>query len=156
MQISLLTIGRPRNACFREAAADYAHRIARYATLEQTALREERATGGMPAKEIVRREGERILKAVPGGAFVIALDPAGQACTSEALAERISELGMQRRNRVAFLVGGAFGLAPEVIRRADWRLSLSPMTFPHELVRVILLEQVYRAFTILRGESYHK
>ena len=116
MRISLLTIGRLRNACFQEAAADYARRIARYATLEHVELREERAAKGAPVKDLVHREGERLLKAVPKGAFVIALDAGGQTCTSEALAARISELGLQRRSRVAFMVGGAFGLAPEVIR----------------------------------------
>lgn len=156
MQIVLIAIGRCRQASFREGAADYTRRIARYATLEQVEIREERAARGMPAAEVLRREGARILQAVPQGAFVVVLDPAGQICASEAFAARMAELGLRGRSRMAFVIGGAFGLAPEVLQQADWRLSLSPMTFPHELARLILLEQIYRAFTISRGESYHK
>ncbi len=156
MQISLLTIGRCRTPYLQEGGMDYARRIGRYATLNHIEAKEERAAGGMPAAEIVRREGERLLQAIPQNAFVVALDPAGPTCCSEDLAERISQLGLQGKSRIAFVIGGAFGLASEVIQRADWRLSLSPMTFPHELARLILLEQIYRAFTILRGERYHK
>lgn len=87
--------------------------------------------------------------------MVVALDPAGNLCRSEALARRLTDWRVQRQSRIAFLIGGPFGLAPRVLSRADWRLSLSPMTFPHELARVTLLEQLYRAFTIVRGENYH-
>ena len=156
MQITLLTVGRCRQPGFQELAAKYARRVVRYATLAQTEIREQRAVRGMPVEEVVRREGERILRAIPKGAYLIALDPAGQPCTSDLFAARISELGLRGRSRLAFAVGGAFGLAPEVVECSDWRLSLSALTFPHELARLVLLEQIYRAFTILRGENYHK
>ena len=156
MRITLLTVGRCRTAYLQEGAVDYAGRIARVAALEQVEVREERAARGRPVAEVVRKEGERLLRAVPKGAYLAALDPSGQTCDSEALAARISELGVRGRSRIVFAVGGPFGLDREILRRADWRLSLSPMTFPHELARLILLEQIYRAFTILQGESYHK
>ena len=156
MEITLLTIGRCRTPYLQEGGTDYASRIGRYARLNHMEVKEERAAEGMSASEIVRREGERLLRAIPQNAFVVALDPAGQTCRSEDLAERISQLGLQGKSRIVIVIGGAFGLAPEVIRKSDWRLSLSPMTFPHELARLILLEQIYRAFTILRGERYHK
>ena len=88
--------------------------------------------------------------------MVVALDPAGKLCSSETLAKGLTDLRVQSQSRIAFLIGGPFWACPSVLSRADWRLSLSPMTFPHELSRVILLEQLYRAFTIIRGENYHK
>ena len=156
MQITLLTVGKCKEACFRTGAEIYAGRLKHYAALKQVAVREERAGSKIPVPEILSKEGERLLKALPAGAFVVVLDPAGQPCASEALSKRLSKLGLQGKNRIAFIIGGAFGLAPEVLHRAHWRMSLSPMTFPHELARLILLEQLYRAFTILRGEQYHK
>ncbi len=156
MQITLLAVGRCRAAYLREGIDDYAQRIQRYATLNQMEIKEERAGKGSVRAETIRKEGQRLLQALPENSLAIALDPAGKTCTSEQLADRFAQLALQSRSRIAFFIGGAFGLAPEVINQAEWRLSLSPMTFPHELTRLILLEQIYRAFTILRGEKYHK
>ena len=156
MQIVLLAVGRCRHAGFRSAADDYMRRLRHYATLQEIEIKEERAARNSSTDQVVQKEGERLLQALPDTAFAIALDPVGQTCTSEALAKRLSHWGMKGQSRLSFIIGGAFGLSPDVQKRANWRLSLSAMTFPHELSRVILLEQLYRAFTILRGESYHK
>jgi 23S rRNA (pseudouridine1915-N3)-methyltransferase len=156
MRIAVIAVGRCRNAAFRTGIRDYAGRIGHYASLDQVEVPEERAGKGVAPGEVARREGERILRASPKDAFAVALDVNGDPAGSESLARRLSELGLSGRSRVAFWIGGAFGLAPEVLQAADWRLSLSALTFPHELARLILLEQIYRAFTIIRGESYHK
>ena len=154
MQISLLCVGKLKSGPCRDGVAEYLKRLNRYATLSPVDVREER--GKKPVETILDREGERLLRALPENAFAIALDPAGQTCSSEGLARRLSNLALDGKGRIAFLIGGAFGLSKAVLNRADWRLSLSPMTFPQELARLILVEQLYRAFTILRGEQYHK
>ena len=155
MQITLLTIGRCRDRALIEMAARYADRIARYATFEARELREESAAS-RSRDDVLAREGRRLLDACPPNAAVIALDAAGETLDSEQFARKLEHQAVHGVSRVTLLVGGAFGLSQEVIHRADWRLSLSPMTMPHELARVVLLEQLYRAFTIIRGESYHK
>jgi len=153
MQITLLTVGKAKEASYRDAAQNYIKRLKHYATFDEIEVREER-NGQTP--DIVQKEGDRLLKALRPNTFVIALDPVGKSCNSETLAKCLADLSIHRQSRLIFMIGGPFGLAPNVLSRADWRLSLSPMTFPHELARVILLEQLYRAFTIIRGEKYHK
>lgn len=154
MQLTLIVVGKCKNAGFQTAAKDYAQRIGHYASLQEIQVKEEKAPGN--TQEGIQKEGQRLLQAVPNHAIIIGLDPAGKHDTSEALEQKLSQMAVQGQSRVAFLIGGAFGLSPEVLKRADWCLSLSKMTFPHEMARVILLEQLYRAFTIMRGESYHK
>ena len=156
MHITLLTVGKMRDARYRDAAQNYIDRLKHYVAFDEVEVRE--APGGKNARASARREeeGHRLLRALHPDAVVVALDPAGKMCRSETLAKRLADLRVQSQSRIAFLIGGPFGLAPRVLSRADWRLSLSPMTFPHELARVILLEQLYRAFTIIRGENYHK
>ena len=101
-------------------------------------------------------EGKEILKAIKDGTYVITLEIKGKALTSEELAARIDDLGIMGRSNVAFVIGGSLGLSPEVSQRADFKLSFSRMTFPHQMMRVILLEQIYRSFKINRHEAYHK
>ena len=119
MRITLLTVGRCRTAYLEEGAADYARRIGRYATLEQVVVKEERGQKGRLSEDITRKEGTRLLDAVPVNAFLVALDRSGEASTSDDLAARISELGLAGRRQMAFVIGGAFGLAQEVLKRAD-------------------------------------
>ena len=156
MQITTLTVGKLKETFYRDAAQNYIKRLRHYATFDEIEVREERGSKNTLVIKIVEKEGQRLLQALPPNALIIALDPTGKLCTSEALANQLTDLGIQRQSRLAFLIGGPFGLAPQILSRADWCLSLSPMTFPHELARVILLEQLYRAFTINRGENYHK
>jgi len=156
MDILLVCVGRCRQAFHRDASEEYARRIGRYASFELREVREHSSGQSPAAKEIVRREGERLLRALPDRATVVALDRGGVAIGSEELARWLSDAGLQGKSRMAFVIGGPYGLSPDVVARSDRRLSLSRMTFPHELARVVLLEQIYRAFTIVRREPYHK
>jgi 23S rRNA (pseudouridine1915-N3)-methyltransferase len=130
--------------------ADYTSRIDRYAKLDFKAIREERVGRSVKPEEIRQKEANRLLEAVPKGAYTFALDPKGE------MSNRISKLGLEGKSLMAFFIGGALGLSSQVVNAANWKLSLSRMTFPHEMAQLILLEQLYRAFTIQRGEKYHK
>ncbi|MGD2135022.1 MAG: 23S rRNA (pseudouridine(1915)-N(3))-methyltransferase RlmH [Gemmatimonadales bacterium] len=154
MRLHVVAVGRMRDTSVRAACDDYANRIRRYVRLETT---EVRAAGrsDRDAERGRREEGEALLAAVPAGARAVALTRTGRALASEELARLVDRWQVEARD-VALLIGGAHGLAPEVLDRADDRLSLSTLTLPHELARLVLLEQLYRACTILRGEPYHK
>jgi len=148
VNIEVLCVGGLRETYWRGAAAEYAKRLAPYCSLTVTELREERPFGGHG------RGG-----AAGGGAadaYNIALDVRGKRLSSEGFAALLEDLGVSGRSRVRFLIGGADGLSTETLDSADLRLSFSDMTFPHQLMRVILLEQLYRAFKIIKGEPYHK
>lgn len=109
-----------------------------------------------PVGSIRSKEGEKILRYIKDDMYVITLEIAGKMLTSEELAERIEKLGIQGKSSIAFVIGGSIGLGKEVLKRSDYALSFSKMTFPHQLMRVILLEQVYRSYRIMNGEPYHK
>ena len=151
--IRLVVVGRARGA-LADAAAEYERRLARVLRLEVVEVREEPLQHGTPA-EVLEREARRIephlhgLRRVP-------LDRTGTALTSEQLAERLRTWEEDPPQRTAFVVGGSYGLAAAVVTGADLRLSLGPATLPHQLARVVLVEQLYRATTILRGEPYHR
>jgi len=155
VNILVLAVGRMRDSALAALCEDYAVRIRRYGhSLSIEEVREE--PGGKPAARILGKEAERLRSRLPGDAYSVALDRAGEACDSPGLACRLNNLAEQGVKRVVFLVGGHLGLDPALVSNCDWTLSLSPMTFPHELARLVLLEQIYRANTILRGEPYHK
>ncbi len=156
MRIALITVGKCRQACFTAGIADYTSRINRYAKLDFKAVREERIGRSVNPEEIRQKEANRLLEALPKGAYTVALDPKGEMCSSVELSNRISKLGLEGKSLMAFFIGGALGLSSHVVNAANWKLSLSSMTFPHEMAQLILLEQLYRAFTIQRGEKYHK
>ncbi|HCR19624.1 MAG TPA: 23S rRNA (pseudouridine(1915)-N(3))-methyltransferase RlmH [Candidatus Latescibacteria bacterium] len=156
MQLSLLTIGKGRIKYLNDGVADYVKRISRYATFTQFEIKEERASRGLSPHEIAEKEGERILRRIRDNSYLVVLDDKGTSCSSKALASRLSDLGLRGESRICFVIGGAFGLSKQVVEKADWRLSLSTLTFPHEMARLVLLEQIYRAITIIRGENYHK
>jgi 23S rRNA (pseudouridine1915-N3)-methyltransferase len=147
-------VGKPRGFS-AQATEEYLGRIARFAPVRLEAVRPERDADGDPPVAR-RREGERLLAAVPQGASVVALDARGKTFSSEAFAAYLGDLADRGRREVVFLVGGAVGLEEGVRRRADLVLSLSPMTLAHEIALVVLCEQIYRAFTIRRGQAYHK
>ncbi|CAA9442656.1 MAG: 23S rRNA (pseudouridine(1915)-N(3))-methyltransferase [uncultured Rubrobacteraceae bacterium] len=138
-----------------EGCRDYLRRLRRYFPVEVVEVSEEDLNRRTP-EEVLAAEAERLLKRIPAGAYVIALDrEKGEPFSSEKLARRLNSLGLSGRSHVAFVLGGPLGLSPEVLARADALVSFGPVTLPHALARVVLLEQVYRAAKINRGEKYH-
>jgi 23S rRNA (pseudouridine1915-N3)-methyltransferase len=159
MQIRVVAVGRCKEKFLQDGIAEYEKRLRPYVKLQIVEIPEEkRPAAASPSTEtlVKEKEGERILAAVPRGAFVIALAIQGQDWSSIALAEALSHREMEGQNHVAFIIGGDLGLSPAVLGACDLRLSLSKMTFTHPMARLILIEQIYRAFRILRGEPYHK
>lgn len=159
MRISVVAVGKAKERYIAEGIAEYEKRLGPYGGARVIEVRDERIPkNASPAEEVQvkEREGERLLAAVPDGALVVALDPEGETWSSEELAAHFGQWEINGVRDVSFLIGGPLGLSDELYARSDLRLSLSKMTFLHTLVRVILLEQVYRAFRILRGEPYHK
>jgi 23S rRNA (pseudouridine1915-N3)-methyltransferase len=154
MRVVIAAIGVPRDAALAAAIGDYETRAARYWPLDVRTIREESARH-LVADVVRDREGTRLAQAV-AGALVVACAEAGAAMTSAAFADWLHAERVAARRDVAFVIGGAFGLAPALVDGAAKRLSLAPWTLPHELARLVLAEQLYRAGTILRGEPYHK
>ena len=155
MRLALLAVGRPRGPA-AELIAEYEARVKRYFTFEAAEVKEEafRRTGD--AARVRDEEGKRLLARVAAGSEVVALHETGRQWASERLARDLEELAGRGSPGAAFLVGGAYGLSDEVLRLARHQLSLSALTLPHELARLVLAEQLYRAGTISRGEPYHK
>lgn len=159
MKITIITVGKIKEKYLKDAIAEYSKRLSRYCKLEIREVADEKTPDG--ASEIVEenireKEGERILKLIKEDAYVITLEISGKMLTSEELADRIETLGIQGKSHLVFVIGGSIGLGREVLRRSDYALSFSKMTFPHQLMRVILLEQIYRSYRIINGEPYHK
>lgn len=140
----------------QSAIAEYEQRAARYWNLETIEVKEERAVRGLPEEQIRAKESERLLKRVPNGADVFALTRTGDAFSSDRFARYLSELARHGSADAVFLIGGALGLHDAVLRSADRRIRLSTFTLPHDMARLLLMEQLYRAGTIVRGEPYHK
>ena len=155
MKIWLIAVGRPA-ALLADAIAEYEKRAARYWNFESVEVKEERARKGLSEEQIRVRESERLLERVPSGAEVLALTRDGTRWSSDELAHYFDELGLSGSGHAAFLIGGALGLSAEATARAQQRISLSSMTLTHEMARLLLTEQIYRAGTIARGEPYHK
>ena len=159
MKITLLTVGKIKEKYLRDAIAEYSKRLSRYCKLEIIEVADEKTPdqAGRAQEDAIRaREGERILKQLQRDSYVITLEIAGRMLTSEELADKLNGLGVQGVSHITFIIGGSLGLPPEVLECSDYALSFSKMTFPHQLMRVILLEQVYRGFRIVRNEPYHK
>lgn len=159
MNISILCIGKLKERYWTEAILEYSKRLSKYCTLSINELKEEKAPDNPSnAEELAVKdaEGKSLLKQIKKETYVIALEVRGKELTSEALAEKIETLGIDGKSDIAFIIGGSLGLSDEVLARADYRLSFSKMTFPHQMMRVILLEQIYRSFKIIRNETYHK
>ena len=159
MKITLLTVGKIKEKYFTMAIDEYKKRLGRYCKLEIIEVADEKTPDN--ASETVEdgirdKEGERILKYVRDDAYVVTLEIEGKLLTSEELAKKIENLGIQGTSHIIFIIGGSIGLGKEVLKRSDYALSFSKMTFPHQLMRVILLEQIYRSYRILGNEPYHK
>jgi 23S rRNA (pseudouridine1915-N3)-methyltransferase len=151
---TIVAVGRLRGWA-AEGCEDYLARLRRYFPVEVVEVPEE-DMNRRSAEEALAAEGDRVLKRIPAGAHTVALDrERGKQLSSEELVRKISSLGVSGRSHVAFVLGGPLGLSPEVLERANERLSFGPVTLPHALARVVLLEQLYRAVKIGRGEKYH-
>ncbi len=159
MNIRVIAIGKLKEKYWQDAVKEYSKRLGAYCSLEIIELKESLLRGNASAADeaaVRRAEGEEILRRIRKGDYVITLEIKGRALSSRQLAEKIDRLGLDGRSDVVFIVGGSLGLSPEVSGCADFKLSFSSMTFPHQMMRAILLEQIYRSFKINRNESYHK
>ncbi|MDO9325323.1 MAG: 23S rRNA (pseudouridine(1915)-N(3))-methyltransferase RlmH [Methanoregula sp.] len=159
MQIRIIAVGKIKERYLLDGIAEYEKRLRPYAKVQVVELTEEkRPLSASPAIELAakEKEGERILSAIPEGSFIISLDVKGLHWSSEELAASFHKWELSGQNQLAFVIGGDIGISPAVIAQSGLRLSLSHMTFTHPMARLLLIEQVYRAFRILRGEPYHK
>lgn len=159
MKITLVTVGKIKEKFFEDAIKEYSKRLSRYCKLEILQVADEKTPEG--ASEVVElqikeKEGQRILSLIRDDAYVIALAIEGKMLDSEELAERIEKLGVSGISQIVFVIGGSLGLSAQVMKRADYALSFSRMTFPHQLMRVVLLEQIYRSYRIMNHQPYHK
>lgn len=159
MNISIVTVGKLKEKYLKQGIEEYLKRLGSYAKVDVIEVSDEKAPEELSETEMVQvkqKEGERILAKINPDAYVIALAINGKLKSSEELAESLDKLATYGRSKVAFVIGGSLGLSDEVLKRSDEQLSFSKMTFPHQLMRLILVEQIYRAFRINRGEPYHK
>lgn len=159
MKITILTVGKIKEKYLKDAIAEYSKRLSRYCRLEILETADEKTPDQASEaleKQIRKKEGERLRKYLREDAYKIALAIDGKMLSSEEFAEKIERLGIQSTSHIIFIIGGSIGLDEEILKKADYLLSFSKMTFPHQLMRVILLEQIYRGYRILSGEPYHK
>ncbi|MCB6622380.1 23S rRNA (pseudouridine(1915)-N(3))-methyltransferase RlmH [Mediterraneibacter sp. 210702-DFI.5.30] len=159
MKITLITVGKIKEKYLRDAIAEYSKRLSRYCKLEIIEVADEKTPNHASdvVENIIRdKEAERIMKYVKEDTYVITLEINGKLLSSEELSAKINQLGIQGTSHITFIIGGSIGLGKEVLARSNYALSFSKMTFPHQLMRVILLEQIYRSYRIINGEPYHK
>ncbi|MFJ5624494.1 23S rRNA (pseudouridine(1915)-N(3))-methyltransferase RlmH [Peribacillus loiseleuriae] len=159
MNITIITVGKLKEKYLKQGIDEYMKRMSAYAKMEIIELPDEKAPETLSETEMLQikeKEGQRILAKVNPDAHVIALAIEGKMKTSEELADTFDKLATYGKSKITFIIGGSLGLSKEVMKRADEALSFSKMTFPHQLMRLILVEQVYRAYRINRGEPYHK
>lgn len=154
MKFTLLTVGSLKEKYWREAFEEYAKRISRFATMQVVELKEGSVQSLGSAENVIRVESEQILKEAKG--FVVLLDVQGKLISSEELADVMQNCATKGVSNVTFIIGGSHGVSDEVKKRADLRISFGKITYPHQLMRVIFAEQMYRAFTILNHIAYHK
>lgn len=159
MKITILCVGKIKEDFYKKAVCEYAKRLGRYCKLEIIEVSDEKTPdSASPAleKQIKEKEGERLLRYVRDDMYLIALAIDGVSLDSLQMSQKIEELGISGKSSVAFVIGGSLGLSSQVLKQADMRLSFSDMTFPHQLMRIILLEQIYRSYRIINHEPYHK
>ncbi len=159
MRITICAVGKIKETYWREALQEYQKRLGRYCRLEIREVADEK-TPDLPSSgeqfSILEKEGERLLQKIPEEAYSIALAIEGTPMASAELAKKIEDLGIQGQGHIAFIIGGSLGLSQRVLTQCRMQLSFSSMTFPHQMMRVILLEQIYRSFRIIAHEPYHK
>jgi 23S rRNA (pseudouridine1915-N3)-methyltransferase len=158
MNIYIICIGKLKEKYWRDATSEYMKRLKKYCKPEIVELKEVKPDGKSPTDEelAVKKEGESILSKISPDMYVISLEIGGKRLSSEDLSNKISSLAVAGKSKLAFIIGGSLGLSDDVSQRADFKLSFSDLTFTHQMMRVILLEQVYRSFKIINKEPYHK
>ena len=159
MRINIVCVGKIKEKYLKLGIDEFKKRLSKYCKLEIIELEDEKAPENLSDKEMLmikEKEGKKILSKIKDNSYVIALAIDGKNLSSEELAETINKLGVRGISNITFVIGGSLGLSDEVLSRADYKLSFSKMTFPHQLMRLILLEQFYRAYRINNGEPYHK
>lgn len=159
MKITILTVGKIKEKFYTDAIAEYSKRLSRYCRLEIVQVADEKTTENSTDTEIEivkKKEAERLMVKIPDDAYVITLEINGKQLDSVELSDKINKLGISGTSHIIFVIGGSLGLHKSVSDRANYKLSFSKMTFPHQLMRVILLEQIYRSYRIINHEPYHK
>lgn len=159
MNIKIIAVGKIKEKYIQEGIKEFSKRLSRYCILDILEIEDEKAPENLSDKEmkiVKSKEGERILAKIPQNSFVISLEIQSKQLTSEELSKKIQTLMVEGTNDITFIIGGSLGLSKEVLDKTDFKLSFSKMTFPHQLMRLILLEQVYRSWRIMKGEPYHK
>lgn len=159
MKITIAAVGKLKEKYLKDAISEYTKRISRFADIEIVEVEDEHAPESLsPAQEaqVKQKEAERLLKRVKENSYIILLDLAGEQADSETFSSKIESVMLSGNSHITFIIGGSLGLDKSLINAAGYRLCLSKMTFPHQLARLILLEQIYRAFKIMNGETYHK
>ncbi|MBU5424792.1 23S rRNA (pseudouridine(1915)-N(3))-methyltransferase RlmH [Tissierella pigra] len=159
MNIRVVAVGKIKEKYIQEGIKEFLKRLSRYCSMDIVEIEDEKAPENLSEKEmeiVKNKEGERILAKIPQNSFVISLEIKGKQLSSEELSKKIEDLMINGVNDITFVIGGSLGLSNNVTTRSDFKLSFSNMTFPHQLMRLILLEQVYRGWRIIKGEPYHK
>ncbi|AWZ49686.1 23S rRNA (pseudouridine(1915)-N(3))-methyltransferase RlmH [Clostridiaceae bacterium 14S0207] len=159
MNITLITVGKIKEKFLKDAIAEYSKRLSKYCKVNIVEVPDEKTPDNASEKEelaIKEKEGDLILKHIKDNMYVVALDLKGENLTSPEFAEFIRKLGVKGESNITFVIGGSLGISEKVLKRANYKLCFSKMTFPHQLFRVMLLEQIYRGFRIIKGEPYHK
>lgn len=159
MKTKIITVGKLKEKYWRQACAEYLKRLQPYTKVELIEVAEEKAKEPVHPSDveiILQKEGKRILELIPDDSYCIVLAIKGKSLSSEQFAKHLEQLAISGKSKVTFIIGGSYGLSHEVNQRAELSLSFSSFTFPHQMMRVILLEQIYRAFKIQRNETYHK
>ena len=159
MNIKIICVGKIKEEYIKLGIGEFSKRLTKYCKLEILELEDEKAPEKLSEKEMLTvksKEGQRILSLVKDNSYVIALAIEGKNLSSEEFARRLEDLSIEGKSNITFIIGGSLGLSKEVINRADFKLSFSKMTFPHQLMRLILLEQIYRCYRINTGAPYHK
>ena len=159
MKINIICVGKIKESFYREALAEYSKRLSKYCKLSVTELADEKTPDNASdtlCNQILDKEGERILQKIPEDSYVIATAIEGKEHDSVSFSKKMEDIMLRENGNISFIIGGSLGLSDRVKKRADYLLSFSHMTFPHQLMRVILFEQIYRAFRIINNEPYHK
>lgn len=159
MKINIITVGKIKEQYLKDAIAEYSKRLSKFTKLSIIEVSDEKTTEGASVTEnnmVMNKEGERIKSYISDSDYVICLCIEGKKLSSEGFADKLSDIFLKGNSTVSFVIGGSLGICEELKNRADFKLSFSDMTFPHQLMRVILLEQIYRSFKIINNEPYHK